>query len=255
MGTEALLPTSNRVVRVLLVDDDPTVRLALRQAIGREPRLAVAAEAAGAEDALALVDSATPDVVVVDADMPQVDGLTATLRIRAAHPDLPVIVLGTRSDDDLALLALRAGATGFLGKDVPPEAIARAVCSVGHGEAAVSRRLTRRLVDELRCLSRRRRGMRPVESRLTPREWQVLDLLAQGASTDDIADRLVLSLDTVRSHIKHVLRKLDAHSRAEAVAAAARMRVSGEQDAGLAELDEYELGRRLEELGVRRRPR
>ena len=214
-------------LRILLVDDDATARRALRDAIDGRPGMEVVGEATGGSDALASVAAVQPDIVVMDAEMPDVDGITATLRINEHGLDVPVVILAIGEDEELALLALRSGAVGFLPKSVPIDAILRSIAAVAAGEAAVSRTLTRRVIAELRDLAQRASGMRPVESELTPREWQVLDLLSQSASTPEIAHRLGLSVDTVRTHIRHVLRKLGAHSRAEAVAAAARMRTSG----------------------------
>lgn len=241
------------VVRVLLVDDDPTARRALRDAAARAPALEVAGEAASAAEIPAAVERTDPDVVVIDVEMPGIDGITATLRLTARFPDVPVMLLTTRADDELALLALRAGASGYLAKELEPDAIVRSMRSVSVGEAAISRRLTRRLIEDVRGSGGPVYGMRPVDSVLTPREWQVLDLLSEGASTDDIAERLVLTVDTVRSHIKHLLRKLGAHSRAEAVEAAHRMRAHGAtatRSERFARIDELELRRRLDDLGL-----
>ena len=226
LPSSAELPTSP--LRILLVDDDATARRALRDAIEGMPGMEVVGEASGGSEALASVASLLPDIVVMDAEMPHVDGITATLRITEHGLDIPVVILAIGQDDDLALLAIRSGAVGFLPKSVPIEAILRSIAAVAGGEAAISRKLTRRVIGEFRHLARRASGMRPVESELTPREWQVLDLLSREASTLEIAHRLGLSVDTVRTHIRHILRKLGAHSRAEAVAAAARMRVPGE---------------------------
>ena len=137
---------------------------------------------------------------------------------------------------------------------MPPDAIIRAARGVAEGEAAISRRLTRRLVKELRALSRTRRRRRSPESELTPREWQILDLLSEGASTTDIADRLALAAGTVRSHVKHVLSKLDVHTRAEAVEAAERLREEARRSADEQDqpaIDERELDRALRSLGPR----
>jgi two-component system nitrate/nitrite response regulator NarL len=240
---------------VLVVDDDPAARRALREALNRAPEMTVAAEAASGVDGVTAADDSDPDVVVIDADTPGVDGVTATLRIRRRHPGLPVLVLAARPDEQLALLALEAGAAGFLGKDVPADAIVRAARGLTEGEAAISRRLTRRLVSELRALSRARRRLRGFESELTTREWQILDLLSEGASTADMAERLALAPGTVRSHIKHVLGKLGVHTRAEAVEAGERLREaarrSGREEEDRPAIDERELIRALRSLGPR----
>jgi two-component system, NarL family, response regulator LiaR len=215
-------------LRILLVDDDATARRALRDAIERTPGMEVVGEAAGGSEALTAVATLSPDIVVMDAEMPHVDGVTATLRIAERGIDVPIVMLAIGQDEDLALLAIRSGAAGFLPKSMSIDAILRSIAAVAGGEAAVSRKLTRRILGEFRHLARRASGMRPVESELTPREWQVLDLLSRDASTLEIAQRLGLSVDTVRTHVRHILRKLDAHTRAEAVAAASRMRTISE---------------------------
>jgi DNA-binding NarL/FixJ family response regulator len=124
----------------------------------------------------------------------------------------------------MGLLGLRAGAAGFLTKDVDVSVVPRALLSALDGEAVISRRLSMRLVERLRHAPEGAAGLRPVKSPLTPREWEVVDLLYEGRTTDQIAEILVLSTETVRSHVKHILRKLDARTRAEAVAIAQRMR-------------------------------
>ena len=219
---------TNHPLRVVVVDDDPMARRALRDALTSSPAMTIAAEAASGAAAEAAVRDSDPDVVVIDADIPDIDGLVTTRRISESHPGLPVLVLAAHDDDQLALSALRAGASGFLSKAVPPEAIARATRGVAEGEAAISRRLTFRVVAELRALSRLRARTQPADPELTRRESQVLDLLAENASTAQIAERLNLSTATVRTHVKHVLRKLGVHTRADAVAAARRRRAGGD---------------------------
>jgi NarL family two-component system response regulator LiaR len=219
-------------LRVLVADDDPLVRRALRHALTAQPGLVVAGEARDGNEAVQMALGELPDIVLMDIDMPTLDGVTATSRIRRAAPQVEVVILSTASDDDLGLLGLRAGAAGFLAKDVPIEALARALHGVKRGEAAISRALALKLVDRLRRAPERAHGMRPVHSSLTSREWQVLDLLCAGHTTDAIAAELFVSTETVRSHVKHILGKLGAHSRAEAVEMATRMRQDDPDDAG-----------------------
>jgi DNA-binding NarL/FixJ family response regulator len=160
----------------------------------------------------------------MDLVMPDVDGIQATRRILAREPDVEVVILTSSDDDDVGLVGLRAGASGFLNKRAGVDALPRALRGAVAGEAVVSRRLTMRLVDTMRRTSPDGTGIRPVRSRLTPREWEVLDLLCTGQSTDEIAATLVLSSETVRSHIKNLLRKLGVSSRQAAVKEAHRMR-------------------------------
>lgn len=215
---QSAVETTPEVLRILLVDDDPLARRALREALGRYSQFDIAGEAAGGADAVAAAATDRPDLVLMDVDMPDVDGVTATLRIQRESPQTHVVMLSADEEPEIALLGLRAGAEGFLPKDVDPEALARALIGVAvHAEAAISRSLTLKLIERLRRLPDQAGGMRPVQSTLTSREWQVLDLMMAEASTEEIASDLVLATETVRSHIKHILAKLGAHSRAEAV--------------------------------------
>lgn len=124
----------------------------------------------------------------------------------------------------MGFVGLRAGAAGYLSKDLDVDVLPQALEGTRSGEAAISRRLSMRLIEQLRRVPEASTGMRPVKSPLTPREWEVVDLLYEGRTTEEIADVLVLSTETVRSHIKNLMRKLGASSRAEAVALAHRMR-------------------------------
>jgi len=187
-------------------------------------RIVVIAEAHDGRQAVELVLHYRPDLVLMDVVMPELDGIAATRRIVKNLPDQVVVMLTSGDDDEVGLASLRAGAAGFLTKDVDVDVLPRTLISALSGEAAISRRMSMRLVEHLRRAPEGGSGLRPVRSALTPREWEVLDLLSEGRSTDQIADALVLASDTVRSHVKHILRKLDAHSREEAVAAAERMR-------------------------------
>lgn len=210
--------TTSDVLRILLVDDDPLARRALREALSRYTLFEITGEAIGGAEAVSAAVSDRPDLVLMDIDMPDVDGVTATLRILREAPETHVVMLATDPQADIALLGLRAGAEGFLPKDVDPDALARALIGVAvHHEAAISRSLTLKLIERLRRLPDQAGGMRPVQSNLTSREWQVLDLMMADATTEEIATELVLATETVRSHIKHILAKLGAHSRAEAV--------------------------------------
>jgi DNA-binding NarL/FixJ family response regulator len=167
------------------------------------------------------------------------DGLETAERIATQSAGTRVIVLSQSDDDGKAVRALRAGARGYLRKDIELDALPRAVNGVIAGEAAISRRLTMRVVDELRATPQVGPGLRPTVSELTPREWQVLDLLTTGASTADIAIDLVLSPETVLTHVKNILKKLGVHSRRDAVLQAERLRLGPEaagEDGGAAPL-------------------
>jgi two-component system, NarL family, response regulator LiaR len=210
-------------LRAIVVDDDPMARRLVRDALELAD-IVVIAEAGSGREAVELVQFYKPDIVLMDVVMPGMDGIEATRRIIRALPDARVVMLTRSDDDELGLLGLRAGAVGFLTKDVDISAIPRAVRGAHAGEAAISRHLSMKLVERMRSLPEGGVGTRPVRSTLTPREWEVLDLLCEGQSTAAIADSLVLSLETVRSHIKNLMRKLGVRTREEAVDQAAALR-------------------------------
>lgn len=211
-------------IGVLIADDDPLARRAIRSSLEAEGGLTVCGEAGTGRQAVELAESNRADVVVMDVTMPGLDGIAATRRIIGARPEVKVVVFSSTSDDELALLALRAGAMGYLTKGIDLAALPRVIRGVVAGEAAITRRLSAKVLLRFRQLAEGTEGMRPVRSDLTQREWEVLDLLCADASTEQIANDLGLSIETVRSHIKHILRKLGVHSRAEAISVAEGMR-------------------------------
>lgn len=208
--------------RVVIADDDALARRMLRDAL-QDAGFVVVAEAVDGREAVELARYYTPDVVVMDVVMPECDGLEATRAIDEQAPDVKVVLLTSTTDADVGFTGLRAGAVGFLSKDVEIDVLPRVVASAARGEAVVSREFTMELIQRIRRLRPDGGGMRPVRSPLTSREWEVLDLLCEGRSTDVIAEDLVLSTETVRSHVKGILRKLGVASRDEAVAAARRL--------------------------------
>jgi NarL family two-component system response regulator LiaR len=211
-------------LRTVVTDDDPLVRRLVRDTLERDG-IRVIAEATTGREAVELALFYRPDVVVMDYRMPEMDGIEATRRIYEANPSIRVIMLTGSGDESLGLRSLRAGASGFLTKDMELSALPRAVRGAVAGEAAISRSLAMHLVQQYRAApSVAGAGMRPVRSKLTDREWEVLDLITGGATTDDIARTLVLSTETVRSHRKNLYRKLEVSSRDAAVEAGARMR-------------------------------
>ena len=210
-------------LRTILADDDPLARRVIRDTL-QAAGITVVAEAANGREAVELALFYRPEVVVMDYMMPEVDGLEATRRLAEAAPEVRVVMLTGAADEDLGLRCLAAGAAGYLTKDLELEALPRALRGTAAGEAAISRRLAMQLVERYRSAPTGGAGLRPVRSRLTDREWEVLDLLATGATTDEIAKNLVLSPETVRSHLKNLYRKLEVNSRDEAVRAAAELR-------------------------------
>jgi two-component system, NarL family, response regulator LiaR len=227
MGEQAGLDqkAGNERLRAVIADDDPFARRLVKEVLERAD-VNVIAEARDGREAVELTLHHVPDVVVLDVVMPGFDGIMATRQIRRQLPEQLVIVLtGAGSgDDELGLLALHAGAGGFLSKDLEIEALPRALEGLRQGQAAISRNLTLALIERLREAPGGSSGMRPVKSPLTAREWQVIDLLKQSKTTDQIADEFVLSPETVRSHVKNILRKLKVRSRGDAVAMADEMR-------------------------------
>jgi NarL family two-component system response regulator LiaR len=216
---------STTPLRAVIADDDPFARRLVKDVLERAGVIVIA-EARDGRQTVELTLQHLPDVVVLDVVMPGFDGIFATREIRRQLPEQLVIVLtGAGTDDnELALLALRAGAGGFLSKDLEIEALPRALEGLRAGQAAVSRKLTLSLIERLREVPKGSSGLRPVKSPLTAREWEVIDLIKESKTTDQIASELVLSSETVRSHIKNILRKLKIHSRQEAVAKADEMR-------------------------------
>jgi len=211
------------MLRAVIADDDAFARRMIKDAL-QESGILVIAEAQNGREAVELVLFYRPDIVVMDIVMPGTDGIAATRQIVKEIPEQRVVLLTSSDEEDMGLLGLRAGAVGFLTKDVDINVIPRALLSALEGEAVISRRLGMRLVEHLRQSPEGGAGLRPVKSPLTPREWEVVDLLYEGRTTDQIAETLVLSTETVRSHVKHILRKLGARTRAEAVEIAQRMR-------------------------------
>jgi DNA-binding NarL/FixJ family response regulator len=208
-------------IRILLVDDQALVRAGLRVIFEAEPDMDVVGEA---EDGLAGVEAAAalgPDVVVMDVRMPRLDGLEATRRILAAGgagPDGPrVLVLTTFDFDEYVYDALRAGASGFLLKDAPRHDLVNGVRVVADGNALLAPTVTRRLISEF-AHRPAAAGKRPAQlDTLTPREREVLELIAQGLSNAEMAEKLYVGEATVKSHVAHVLMKLGLRDRVQAV--------------------------------------
>ena len=214
-------------LRAVIADDDPFARRLIKDVLERAGVIVIA-EARDGRQAVELTLRHQPDVVVMDVVMPGFDGIMATRQIRRQLPEQLIIVLtGADSDDDeLGLLALRAGAGGFLSKELEIEALPRALEGLRQGEAAISRAMTLGLIERLREAPTGSSGIRPVKSPLTAREWEVIDLLKASKTNDQIAGELVLSPETIRSHVKNILRKLKVRSRQEAVAVADEMRTA-----------------------------
>jgi NarL family two-component system response regulator LiaR len=219
--------------RVVLVDDDQASRVAARAGL-QAAGIVVIADAEDRREAVDLCVHFRPDVAVIDADLPGTDGIALTRAITKRLDDVRVILLTTGPDDDVAIVGLRAGATGHVLKDAPAAELADAVRRVADGEPVLSPGVALQLIDRLRALPDHGLGMRPVRSALTARQWEVLDLLCAGLSVDEVADRLVISPQTARTHVKHILRRFGVRSQIDAIRVAGEMRArfSPEQPAG-----------------------
>jgi DNA-binding NarL/FixJ family response regulator len=206
------------VIRVLIVDDQALVRAGFRALLDASPGIEVVGEAGDGADGVKAAVEQLPDVVLMDVRMPLVDGLEATRRI-AADPRLAavrVVILTTFELDEYVFEALRAGASGFLLKDTDPVELLRAIEVVAAGEALLSPRVTRRLVEEY--ASRSRSGPDTTElDRLTDREREVVALVAEGLTNDEIAARLVVSPSTAKTHVSRAMVKLGVRDRAQVV--------------------------------------
>ncbi|BEL02862.1 response regulator transcription factor [Actinoplanes sichuanensis] len=207
-------------IRVLLADDQALIRAGFKMIVGAEPDLEVAGEAADGREAVDLCHTARIDVVLMDLRMPHMDGIEATRRICADErlAGVRVLVLTTFDNDDNVVLALQAGASGFLGKNVAPAELAHAIRVVAAGEALLSPKATRGLVG--RFLEQNRAPATPRLAALdlvTERETEILVLVAQGLSNEDIAQRLFLSPLTVKTHVNRTMVKLNARDRAQLV--------------------------------------
>jgi DNA-binding NarL/FixJ family response regulator len=205
------------VVRVLLVDDDDLMRAGLRSVLSSDPTIEVVGEANGGRTAVERVRELGPDVVLMDVRMPDLDGILATREVLESRPDVKVVILTTFEEDDYIFGALRAGAAGFLLKRTSPEELIHALHTVATGDSLLSPPVTRRVIERMareaapEAVSSDRLG------RLTPREREVLGLLARGLSNGEIASTLVVEESTVKTHVKRILAKLVLRDRVQAV--------------------------------------
>ncbi|HEY2556970.1 MAG TPA: response regulator transcription factor [Diaminobutyricibacter sp.] len=218
--TDTASAEDGRPIRVLIVDDQALVRLGFRMVLEAEPDLHVVGEAGDGESATRLAVEAAPDVILMDVRMPGLDGIEATRRIVAANPAARVIILTTFDLDEYAFGGLRAGASGFLLKDVRPAELTQAIRSVAAGDAAVSGRVTRAMLelfsDRLPASGTSRAGADPTDV-LTPREREILQAIGEGLSNGEIAQKFYLTESTVKTHVGRVLAKLGLRDRVHAV--------------------------------------
>jgi DNA-binding NarL/FixJ family response regulator len=204
-----------RTIRVLIADDHAVFRWGLRTLLGSEPDMQVVGEAATGIEVLERAAELQPDVILMDIQMPQVNGIDATRRILEANPDVGVVVLTMFEDDESVFSAMRAGARGYVLKGAHPSEILRMVHSVGDGEAHFGPEIAKRLMDFFSAP----KPASPEEAfpELTAREVEILDLIAQGHSNAKIGARLFVSPKTVANHLSHIFTKLQVADRAHAI--------------------------------------
>jgi DNA-binding NarL/FixJ family response regulator len=202
-------------IRTLVVDDQSMVRAGLRMLLADEPDIEVVAEAGNGSEAVAAAARHHPQVVLMDIRMPELDGLEATRRILAADANARVLILTTFNLDDYVYEALRAGASGFVLKDDPPEQLIAAVRTIAAGDALLSPSVTRNVIAHF--TRKRRHEQPPALATLTSRERDVFRLIASGLSNAEIGRALFISETTVKTHVTRVLQKLDVRDRAQAI--------------------------------------
>ncbi len=204
-------------IRVLLVDDDELMRAGLAAVLSSDPAIEVTGQASTGRLALERARAVPPDLVLMDVRMPDLDGIAATRRLLAAAPEVKVIILTTFEQDDYIFGAIDAGASGFLLKRTRPEELLSAIHAVAAGDSLLSPSVTRIVLEHLA----RQPALTPESTRqlseLTPRELQVLELIARGRSNREIAADLVIEESTVKTHVKRILLKLDLRDRIHAV--------------------------------------
>jgi DNA-binding NarL/FixJ family response regulator len=220
------------MIRIVLVDDQTLIRQGIQTLLELEPDLKVVGVAGNGREALAVVERSQPDVVLMDVRMPELDGVAATHQLVAANPSLGVIILTTFDDDEYIFEGLKAGARGYLLKDISSDEMAAAIRTVAAGQALIQPSIARKVVAEFGRLASRpaeappAKGFSPaLESPLTERELEVLHGLAAGLSNREIADKLVITEGTVKNHVSSLLGKLDVRDRTQAVLKAQSLRL------------------------------
>jgi DNA-binding NarL/FixJ family response regulator len=203
-------------VRVVLVDDDDLMRAGLRSVLSSDETIDVVGEAGDGREAVDRIRELRPDLVLMDIRMPDLDGISATREVLATSADVKVVVLTTFEQDDYIFDALSAGASGFLLKRTQPEELIAAIHTVAEGDSLLSPSVTRRVVDRMAAQPSPVRTSARVDE-LTPREREVLELVARGLSNREIAEQFVIEESTVKTHVKRILMKLRLRDRVQAV--------------------------------------
>jgi len=220
-------PSDDDVIRVLIADDQALFRRGLYVVLGTEENIEVVAEAEDGEQAIAKAEEMAPDVVLMDVRMPRVNGIEAAQRIRELLPSTKILMLTVSDEEDDLYEAIKAGANGYLLKEISVEEVATAIRSVVQGQSLISPSMASKLLNEFNSLARQaaeKKEQLPAPV-LTARELEVLKLVARGMSNRDVADQLYISENTVKNHVRNILEKLHLHSRMEAVMYAVRKRL------------------------------
>ncbi|PZR96656.1 MAG: DNA-binding response regulator [Candidatus Chloroheliales bacterium] len=216
-------------IRVLIADDHAVVRQGLRGFLELQPNIEVVGEAVDGMDAVEKAQALRPNVVLMDLVMPRMDGAQATRAIRTAAPSTQVIALTSFSEDEQVFASIKAGAAGYLMKDIQPNALAAAIEKVARGEPTLHPEIARKIMQELGTPPTQKplhpRGSKELEPGLTEREIEVLRLIARGRSNREIADELALSEKTVKTHVSNILQKLHLSDRTKAALYAVRRRL------------------------------
>jgi DNA-binding NarL/FixJ family response regulator len=209
-------------IRLLIAEDETLVRHALARLLATEDDIEVVEQAANGEAALRLAREHKPDVVLMDIKMPKMDGIEATRQIKDEMSDCAVVILTVHQDNENVFRAIKAGATGYVLKDAPPEQTVEAVRAAARGEGYLHASLVSRVLAEFSRVSQLRAAAKDVFADLTRREMEVLELLGNGLRNREIAERLYISEKTVKNHISSILSKLQVNDRTEAALLAAR---------------------------------
>lgn len=220
----------NKDIRILIVDDHAIVREGLRALIGYEPGMTVVDEAKDGIEAMFKAREHQPDVILLDLVMPRQDGLETINQLQADLPQVRILVLTSYAEDDKVFTAIKSGALGYLLKDSEPEELLKAIREVNQGQSSLHPTIARKLVREMSQPSH----LPPAEDPLTPREMDVLKLVAKGMGNQEISEELFISVQTVRTHVSNILRKLHVANRTQAALFALRE--------GIADLEEDEVG-------------
>jgi two-component system NarL family response regulator len=215
------VPYSDSVIRVMIADDHALFRQALKTVLDGEPDLELVAEASDGEEAVRVAEECAPDVVLMDVRMPKLAGIEAARQLKESAPTTKVVMLTVSDDEEDLFDAIKAGASGYLLKEINPDEVARAVRQIQAGQSLLSPSMASKLLTEFATMTKRAEE-RPYHPRLTEREMEVLKLVAQGMTNREIGKSLHISENTVKNHIRNILEKLHLNSRMEAVIYAVR---------------------------------